>query len=383
VVPSATDSDFVYTNWINIDEVARRHALELWSDGFWTMLGRYAKLMSRGRQNAILVPLRRFVRPVRPVSPGANAKAKSGSTSPAAFDEARLKRYVETFRTAGFKFFEGGHLAARPAGDWGATDLQLFSGALVSSAEGTREATHWARAIDRVLTDNGWRDAWFQHLADEPSDTNAAAYRALAAAFRAGCEGVPIVDATLSRELVGAIDVWCPQVHDFEEQRRFFAKRRAQGDRVWVYTCLSPGGPWLNRLLDQERLRPVWIGWAAAHRRLDGFLHWGLNQYQADPFAQSVVDHHAAGPGTKNRLPAGDTHIVYPGRDGPWSSVRFEAHRIGMEDRELLEQLRVEDEDSCARVIDRVVRRFDLFATDVPRYRAAKRLLLEQLGDGR
>ena len=68
---------------------------------------------------------------------------------------------------------------------------------------------------------------------------------------------------------------------------------------------------------------------AAALDRLDGFLHWGLNQYHADPFAQSVVDHTAA-PGTENRLPAGDTHVLYPGPDGPWSSVRFEAHRIGL-----------------------------------------------------
>lgn len=122
-----------------------------------------------------------------------------------------------------------------------------------------------------------------------------------------------------------------------------------------------------------ELLRPALFGWAAALYGLDGFLHWGLNWYTPgqDPFEQSVVDH---GGGT--RLPAGDTHVVYPGAHGPWSSLRLEAQREGFEDYELLRALRRHDEKRATAVIRRAIRAFDDYTTDVRAFRAARRALL-------
>ncbi len=91
-----------------------------------------------------------------------------------------------------------------------------------------------------------------------------------------------------------------------------------------------------------------------------------------------MVDHPAQ-PGTKNKLPAGDTHVIYPGPDGPWSGLRFEAHRVGLEDRELLEQLRALDPEAMERIVQRVFRAYDDYSVDVTAYRAAKRELLEAL----
>ena len=48
--------------------------------------------------------------------------------------------------------------------------------------------------------------------------------------------------------------------------------------------------------------------------------------------------HSACCPHKGALLPAGDAHIVYPGTDGPWRSLRFEAQRAGAEDYELLVQ---------------------------------------------
>jgi hypothetical protein len=185
----------------------------------------------------------------------------------------------------------------------------------------------------------------------------------------------------MSRALVGAVDMWCPQVQAWQAEQEFFGERKAAGDRVWVYTCLRPGGPWLNRLLDQERLRQVYFGWGAAKNGWDGYLHWGLNHWKADPFEQSVVDHPQM-PGTNNRLPAGDTHVVYPGEDGPWSGLRFEAHRIGMEDHVLLAQLAARDPQQTMDVIGAVFRGADDYETDVARYRTVRRQLLTALDEG-
>jgi hypothetical protein len=107
---------------------------------------------------------------------------------------------------------------------------------------------------------------------------------------------------------------------------------------------------------------------------LDGFLHWGLNHYrpQQNPFTQSVVKH-----GEHNSLPAGDTHIVYPGADGPWSSLRLEAQREGFEDYELLRQLRGSNPQHAETIIRQVIRGFDDYTKDVATFRAARKALLE------
>ena len=184
------------------------------------------------------------------------------------------------------------------------------------------------------------------------------------------------VDATQDTGLVGSVDIWCPQAQAYQRQRGQFEGRRATGDRIWFYTCCVPGGPWLNRLLDMELLRPALLGWAAARFNLDGFLHWGLNHYRPwqDPFDQSVVKH-----GKSSFLPPGDTHIVYPGADGPWSSLRLEAQREGFEDLELLRELRHIDGQTASRIVRRVVRGFDRYTRDVTSFRRARRALLEAL----
>ncbi|RMH04199.1 MAG: DUF4091 domain-containing protein [Planctomycetota bacterium] len=365
VVPPPGRNTLQVTNWWSPATIAERHGLEPWSEAHWAMIARYAALMARGRQNTF------WIRCGDVFAPAADGAIR--------FRRDRFERLVGTFRAAGLWWIEGSPLAHRPGGDWSKEWLELnVAGVPATGPEGRAALAAMLGPLRACLEENGWLDAWLQHLADEPTDTNAADYRRLAAVVRELLPGVPIVEATMSRELVGAVDVWCPQVQEYQRHRSFFAERRAAGDRLWTYTCLVPGGPWVNRLLDQERVRQVAIGWGAAKYRLDGFLHWGFNHWQADPFERSVVDHPAQ-PGTKNKLPAGDTHVVYPGPDGPWSGQRFEAQRIGLEDRELLERLRARDPAACERILGEVFRSYDDTARDVASWRAARRELLAAL----
>jgi len=191
--------------------------------------------------------------------------------------------------------------------------------------------------------------------------------------------GVPILDATMDVTLAGSVDIWCPQAQEYQRHRREFRGVQKLGDKVYFYTCCCPGGPWLNRLLDMELLRPALFGWAAARFGLDGFLHWGFNYWQPgqDPFQMNNIPW-PPGDGPKpNCLPAGDTHISYPGSDGPWSSVRLEAQREGFEDYELLKTLGEKNRAALQRVSGRAIRAFDRYARDVSVFRRARRALLE------
>jgi hypothetical protein len=366
LVPPVSAGTLKYTNWFNPRTIASQHELELWSEPFWEMLERYARLMVHGRQNTAWLRW------------ADHFHDADGDGLPE-LERERFVRWIRTFRDAGLSWIEGAPVSGRPGGDWSRPDLELRIVRVPATGEaGRRALAHMGAQVHEVLREHGWLDSYLQHVADEPTDVNAEDYVALADLVREALPGVPILEATMSRAVAGGVDHWCPQVQKFQAQREFFEERRALGERIWVYTCLVPGGPWLNRLLDQERLRPVWIGWAAARYDLEGFLHWGLNHYKADPFERSVVDHPAQ-PNTKNKLPAGDTHVIYPGPQGPWSGQRFEAHRIGLEDRELLVQLLARDEERAEAIIEQVFRAFDDYEKEVGAYRAARAELLRAL----
>ena len=355
---------FGYTNWFSPTEMATRHDVELWSEEFWPVLSSYAELMARGRQDTFWMRWVDFF-------------TRDGDQL--VLDSKRLERYIRIFLDAGLIRIEGAPIASRPEGDWSKDWLELRDVKQpANSDEGRESLANMAGQMRDFMEEHGWTDRWVQHLADEPTDVNAADYARLADQIHELLPGVPVIEATMTRSLVGAVDIWCPQVHKYQQNLEFFKERQAAGDEVWTYTCLVPGGPWLNRLMDQERLRSVYFGWAGARFDLQGFLHWGLNHYKADPFEQSVVDHPAM-PDTTNKLPAGDTHVVFPGSTGPWSSTRFEAQRIGMEDLAALRALHARDQEQCRELISRVFRGYDDWEPEVDRYRLVRRELLEAL----
>ncbi len=361
-VPGVANQQYGFTNWFSLGNIASYHKVELWSEEFWRVLARYARLMARSRQNTFLVPWELFTRET-PEGPR--------------LDEERLDRWVATFYNEGLRIMEGGHIAGREGGDWSAKRFMLYGteGLSVGSPEGEAFLRSRIRMIRDAVQKRGWQKRWLQHIADEPIDVNVASYAAIAKVIREEWPDVRIFEATMSRSLVGAVQGWCPQVQEFQHAQEFFDARMGAGDQVWTYTCLSPGGPFLNRLLDQERLRPLFVGWSMVRYDLDGFLHWGFNYWKGDPFSQSVVPHEDANNQAMS-LPAGDTHVAYPGPKGPWSSTRLEAHRIGFEDAELLLRYRARDREGCAALMAKVFRAYDDYTKNVKEYRAAKRELL-------
>ncbi len=364
-IPPAGAASFPYTNWYNINNMAARHGLTKWSQAHWQMIRRYAELMAHGRQNAFIVPLEHIF--------------SSDAQGTWQLNRQRLHRWVKIFSAAGLHYIEGGHLGGRTGGDWAAPTFSVaLSKSLATSLQGHSDIAALTRPLFDEIRRNNWQQRWLQHVADEPIAANAVDYRIFSGVVRKYMPGIAILDATMEPSLVGAVDLWCPQVQSYQQQRDFFIRMQKLGDQVWSYTCCAPGGAWLNRLLDMELLRPTLLGWASALFNLNGYLHWGLNQYRKnqDPFEMSVIPNWAGG---KNSLPAGDTHVIYPGRQGPWSGVRFEAQREGLEDLELLRLLQARQPAKAKAILRSVIRGFDDYTKDARVLRAARRKLLQEL----
>jgi hypothetical protein len=118
-----------------------------------------------------------------------------------------------------------------------------------------------------------------------------------------------------------------------------------------------PGGKFLNRLLDAPLLNTRLLHWGNYRFRLTGYLHWAYFQLSAtqNPFEETSRD---------SALPAGDTHIVYPGKDGPLISLRWLQMKCGTEDYEILMALSKKSKEKADRLCSDAVLTFDEYVTD-------------------
>ncbi len=364
LIPNLDSSNFFYTNWFNLSKMEEYHNLDRWSTEWYSMLDKYAKIMASGRQNCVKIP-------------GELINLKNGEIF---LDEEKMISFVNVFLKYGFKYFESPHLLGRGKNDnWGNPELiTKLRNVGYYTEEGKNEIEIITKKIKNFTEKYNLTSQWLQHIADEPTSVNAKCYSDVSMQIKKIYPKIKIMEATNTREsLVNAIDIWCPIINDFQENEDFFRSREKLGEKVLVYTCLVPGGKWLNRTLDMEKIRQVYFGWGGSKYNTMGYLHWGLNQYKADPFNQSVIKHPSPIAGPNNFLPAGDTHVIYPGEEGPLSSLRFEAHRIGCEDYELLEMLKKIDFDFHKKIIDKIFTNYTSYSTSLKKYKRIKKRLLK------
>ena len=350
------------TNWFSLENMASRHGLELWSEPHWRMIERYGRMMRDARQNHFIVSPRLT-----------NATRAADGTW--CFDFSRTERFIRLFFDLGFACLEGGHVGSRL--HWSDPDFVLAADRTVKATgpEGYRFLAQWLPAWREFLAGRNWLGRALQYVADEPTDTSAADYRVLAGIVRKFLPDVRLIDAVERPELGGAVDIWVPKNSYYEQHRDAFEEHRALGDEIWFYTCCIPGGRYCNRLLDMPLLRSRYLHWGNFLHDLKGFLHWGLNHYKAtqDPFEENAPAH---GEGGTTNLPPGDTHLVYPGTDGPWASVRLHAMAMGAEDHELLRQVEATDPAAARDICQSCLPAFDQPNEDPAAFAAAHLRLL-------
>ncbi len=328
-----------HTEWFSPQLIADYYHIEHWSDQHWDWLARMAADMARHKQDMVLTPFTSLVK---------MTKTEAGGFS---FDFSKLDRWMKTFKDAGLTWIEGGHVAGR-CGGWesdivfhrfpiyGATGRPLkTSRSSLSDADFEVYLEKFLKAVHAHLKRRGWGKRLVQHIADEPVPANEASWRHCAQRVREWLPGVPIIDAVMSPELVGAVDWRVPQI-----QHTGPDSPRSPKEQLWSYVCLAPQGPYPNRFLDYPSIRNRIIYWLSWSLDLKGFLHWGYNwwgTWQGVPVRVPVspwLDATGASIYCADRtpLPAGDPHVVYPGKNSICSSIRWEVIRKGFEDFEYL-----------------------------------------------
>lgn len=110
------------------------------------------------------------------------------------------------------------------------------------------------------------------------------------------------------------------------------ANRNAAGEVTTWYTWNSPNYP--NTLTHSSPFGARIIPWISENRHLSGYLRWSYNSWPANPYLDGTYMGHTFG-----TYYPGDEYLLYPGSDGPVSSIRWEVLRDGLEDAALLDML--------------------------------------------
>ncbi len=366
-LPPVGKASFKYTNHMDLHSMAASHGLESWSEAHWAMIEKYVRLAASGRQNMAVLNL--FI-----------ARKPDGDVE---MDTARFERLLGIYDRAGIWYLEGPYLAGFTHG-WGSpTFSAVGTKSVTTTVPGALALAKMAAKLQSVIERYGLKDRWIQHVADEPGGKNVPEYRITTGIVRRYMPGVRIMDAVEEPSFAGALDIWCPKVDSFDRHRALYDSFRTNfNDEVWCYTCCIPGGRWMNRLMDGELLRPALIPWVSEMCGVSGFLHWGYNRWQLDQKQDPFKEPYPKSWGGSNNghsLPPGDTHIVYPGKDGPWSSARFEATRAGMEDADLLRVLGRRDKAAADALVRRIARSYGDYTPSCRIYREVRRDLLRSL----
>jgi hypothetical protein len=346
--------------------------LEQYSAAYWELLRKYAQDMAQHRQNMVkLSPLE-----LTEYSTGESGKFK--------FDFGRFDRAVGIFIEEGvIGRIEGSHLGRRINDKWenqfeavickieeGKT---IMAGCDPCSAQADEFYSQFLPALVQHLGQKGWLDIYVQHVADEPTIETAGSYISIAKLVRKYSPQLKIIEACHTKELEGFVDIWVPQMNFLSDKGNFefYKKRQEAGDEVWFYTCMYPQGEFANRFIEQPLWKTRILHWINYHYGLTGYLHWGYNCWNSNPFKETAV--YSGG------LPGGDSWIVYPGIDGPVDSIRFEAMRDGAADYELLCMLGEFDSAAAKALTARHIQAIDKYGCDIKSFRQTRRELLEML----
>jgi hypothetical protein len=211
----------------------------------------------------------------------------------------------------------------------------------------------------------------YQSLADEPQTHNDMSYRAMAAVFRKCVPGVPIIEAVETFNLGGGVDIWVPKQDTYEKNMAKFEEIKANGETMWFYTCAFPAGQIMNRSMDLPLLVSRYTLWMGFYYNFSGFLHWGFNFYIGeDVFKKACCPHKG------KLLPAGDAHIIYPGENDVYMSMRYVVQRAGAQECELFMKLSKEKQEEVRKLMSEVCSSFSKYEKDVTKFEAVRRKML-------
>jgi hypothetical protein len=364
------------TIWFDLgaDRLSRYYDIGSDPERYWEVASNIGRVLADHKQNVLITPVLSLT----------DARVNAGGTL--SYDFSRLDRWIETFTRLGvLDLIEGSHLMDRASGYDSPISIPVFAvengevHRMSVGADDPRAEAHFNSFLPALyahLKEKGWLERYVQHVLDEAHGAEPPVYLRYVGIIRKNLPGVPTVDAIdQTAGLLGdACDIWVPQLGKFDNGFGAIRAHVSKGGQAWFYTCLYPQKRYLNRFIDYPLLKTRLLHWFNFRYDFTGFLHWGGDYWDGDPYANvepAIED-------GKEVLPAGDAFITYPWREknSIHSSIRFEAEREGIEDYELLHALAATDPDKARQLAAKAIPGLTDYVRDVSAFRKLQAELL-------
>ncbi len=380
VYPVTVDKTSLWvTNWFAMDSrlelLSQGKTVSPFSEEHFALIRMLASKMAEYRQNvAIISPLSLSECTYE------NKKWK--------IDFTNFDKVVDIFISEGvIGRIEGGHIGGR-AGDWNSQFVVMvpndtanlpdkFDRLPITDPRAQEFYRQFFADLKMHLGEKGWDKFYMQHIADEPTEQNFGSYIQIARFVKSIVPDIPLIEACHSKNLGGILDIWVPQLDFMNADYEFYNEQNKKGKEAWFYTCLSPKGEYANRFIELPLLKTRFVHWLNYKYDIPGYLHWGLNYWNKDPFGEQTGIQYEGG----NILPGGDAWIIYPGNGKILSSIRYDAMRDGIVDYELLKMLEKKSPEKAKHLADIIIYSFDRYDNNVEEFRINRRKLLEALSE--
>jgi len=346
----------INTQWFHTDCLATWYKVDIFSEEHWNIIKQYIQTAVKHGINMILTPL--FTPPLdtavggeRPTVQLVDVEKLSGKCSDKLSDACsvtykfgfkRLKRWVDMCLDNGVEYFEFSHLFSQ----WGAKHApkiiatenggltHLFGWDTDASGEEYKNfLDQFLPALIIFIKENGLERRSYFHISDEPSSAHYESYKNASDIIKKHVEGFPVIDALSDYKFyeTGLVEKPIPATNHIEP----FLENNVPS--LWTYYCCGQYKEVANRFFYMPSARNRILGLQLYKFNIYGFLQWGYNfwysqysRYPIDPF--KVTDAGYA-------FPSGDAFMVYPGENGPISSLKFEVFYEALQDLRALQLL--------------------------------------------
>lgn len=360
VLPEPSAFDFHLDVWMCPDGIVQEYDVEPWSEPHWELLERYFEDLATRSQSAVTTTLVENPWMQDWLEGTRRPQTQSGYRSMVGweydgesweFDFSVFDRYVEMARDCGVgpRIHAFGLLGFRPPEHLNYVHIErgerVKEQVEVGDDRWTEAWTAFFDDFDAHLRDRGWlEDVWLaiderdeailaetvsflEDVAPQFTDRLSIAGSEAAASYAddLSLNTLYVSDIPLENErsLIDETEIEedTPDVEALSPET--IVDRRHDGKTTTFYTGGTPSHP--NQLTFSPAVESRLLPWIAAEGCFDGYLCWSYTNWPEDVYANPTFQYVQGG-----------EYLVYPGPDGPVSSIRWELLREGIEDYELL-----------------------------------------------
>ena len=342
-LPGMKKGNFDLNIWQDPAAVARVAKVPLWSPEHWKLLEAYARNLAAHGQKSISTsiiydPWRSqtgFVYPsmVKWSFPGVY---KAGEASKFQFDFSVFDRYVEMMMKAGidksiqcFSMVDGpGHTSLCNIGYTDTTTDKLrVCPTHVGDAAYRDVWGSFLPALVQHLKQRGWLSRTYMGFDEKPQAIMKGIFSVLKA-------DAPELKVSLSggsssedSATAGDLVLYYGALRRRDVVRKLLEERRTVGTTTF-YTACGTASP--NTFVYSPQWESRMLPWIAFKNGLAGYARWAYQTWSRNVWKAPLLRWHT-----------GDSFLVYPGKEGPIDSTRWELLRQGIQDYEALTMLKL------------------------------------------